>query len=346
MTAEVQLRILLLLVLALVSTGEAQLHQVPIREPVIRPLDARFEELVPAGTRLEKVVDGHDWVEGPLWVREGGYLLFSDVPRNAIYRWKKGEGEAVFLRRSGYTGWWPSKSREPGSNGLTLDPEGRVVFARHGNRQIARREKDGRVTVLAERYQGKRLNSPNDLVYHSNGDLYFTDPPFGLAKRSDQELPHRGVYRLGRTGELTLLIGDLSAPNGIAFSPDERTLYVSNSDPQRMVWMAYDVDAAGGVGRGRVLFDGTRVFAGRRGGADGMKVDAQGNIFAAGPGGVYVFTSKGTLLGWFDLAGNVGNVAWGEDGSTLFIAANSAVYRVRLVTRGAGWRDAAVSSGQ
>jgi gluconolactonase len=330
-------RVLILALLAFGTGATAQENPAP-PEPIARSLDARFEELVPKGMKLEKIVDGHEWVEGPVWMPDGGYLLFSDVPRNAIYRWKEGEGEAVFLRRSGYSGWWPSRARGRGSNGLTLDREGRLVLTRQGNREIARREKDGRITVLVQRYQGKRLNSPNDLVYHSSGDLYFTDPPFGLAKRSAKELPHQGVYRLDRTGELTLVIDDLSAPNGIAFSPDERTLYVSNSDPRRMVWMAYDVDAAGRVDRGRVLFDGTRTLAGRPGAPDGLKVDAQGNIFAAGPGGVYVFTAKGTLLGWFDLADYVGNVAWGEDGATLFIAANAAVYRVRLATWGAGWR--------
>jgi gluconolactonase len=330
-----------MMMLALAPHAEAQLHPRPARGPVIRSLDTRFEELVPAGAMLEKIVDGHEWVEGPVWVRDGGYLLFSDVVKNAIYRWKEGEGEQVFLRRSGYTGWIPFSGREPGSNGLAIDPAGRLVFARHGNRELARLEPDGRITVLVGRYQGKRLNSPNDVVYHSSGDLYFTDPPFGLAKRSAKEQPHQGVYRLNRAGELTLVIGDLTAPNGIAFSPDERTLYVSNSDPQRMAWMAYDLDDAGGVHAGRVLFDGTKAFAGRRGGADGMKVDVHGNIFGAGPDGVYVFTPKGTLLGWFDFAGNVGNVAWGEDGSTLFIAANSAVYRVRTATRGAGWARAA-----
>lgn len=199
--------------------------------------------------------------------------------------------------------------------------------------------------TLADRYGDKRLNSPNDLVFHSSGDLYFTDPPFGLPGGYDdpnKELPHQGVYRLGRDGVVTLISTDLSAPNGIAFSPDERTLYVSNADARRLFWMAFDVRANGTVGKGRVLFDGTRAFAGRRGTADGMKVDVHGNIFGVGPGGVYVFAPEGTLLGWIDFAGNVGNVAWGEDGSTLFIAANSAVYRVRLSTRGAGWEDAGV----
>jgi gluconolactonase len=311
----------------------AQLQPRPAHEPVITRLDPRFDRLVPAGASLEKIVDDHGWTEGPVWVADGGYLLFSDVVKNRIYKWKDGEGESVFLDPSGYTGSAPFTGPEPGSNGLALDPEGRLVFAQHGDRRISRREPDGRIVPLVERYQGKRVNSPNDLVFAANGDLYFTDPPFGLPRTFQdpgKELPFQGVYRLARNGTLTLVTSELSAPNGIAFSPDGRTLYVSNADRTRLVWMAYPLRSDGTVGPGHVLYDGTRSMADRRGTADGMKVDVEGNIFAAGPGGVYVFAPDGSLLGWFDFGGNVGNVAWGEDGGTLFIAANAAVYRVRL----------------
>lgn len=320
--------------------AQAQLHPRPPREPVIRALDPRFERLVPRGTVLERIVDGRQWVEGPVWVRAGGYLLFSDVVANAVYRWKEGEGTGVFLERSGYRGTAPFQGREPGSNGLAVDPAGRLVLARHGERQIARLEPDGTISVLADRYRGRRLNSPNDLVYRSDGALYFTDPPFGLPLAYDdpaRELAHQGVYRLSPDGALILLTTGLRAPNGLAFSPDERTLYVSNAEATRLIWMAYPLRPDGTLGEGRVFFDGTAPFAGRRGAADGLKVDEAGNLFAVGPGGVYVFASDATLLGWIDFAGNVGNVAWGEDGSTLFIAANSTVYRARLGTRGAGW---------
>jgi gluconolactonase len=319
---------------------EAQLQPRPTREPIIRRLDPRFDRLVPRDAALEKIVDDHGWTEGPVWVRSGGYLLFSDVVKNAIYKWKEGEGESVFLRPSGYTGTTPFAGPEPGSNGLTLAASGRLVFAQHGDRRISRRETDGQITVLVDRYQGKRINSPNDLVFHSNGDLYFTDPPFGLPRTFNdpaKELSFQGVYRLGRDGSLTLLTKELRAPNGIAFSPDERTLYISNADQKRLVWMAYPLRADGTLGPGRVLYDATDSTRGRRGTADGMKVDSSGNIFGAGPGGVYVLAPDGTLLGWMDFGGNVGNVAWGEDGSTLFIAANAAVYRIRLATRGAGF---------
>ena len=334
---------------ALPSPLHAQLHPRPTREPVIMRLDPRFDSLVPAGARLEKIVDDHGWAEGPAWISAGGYLLFSDVVKNAIYRWKEGEGERVFLRPSGYTGRAPFPGAEPGSNGIAVDAEGRLVFCQHGDRRIVRREADGRLTVLVERYQGKRINSPNDLVFRSNGDLYFTDPPFGLPnsyRDPAKELPFQGVYRLGRDGRLTLLTSELSGPNGIAFSPDERTLYVSNADAKRLVWMAYGVKSDGTLGPGRTFYDGTATLAGRQGTADGMKVDVRGNLFAVGPGGVYVFAPDATLLGWFDFAGNAGNVAWGEDGSTLFIAANAAVYRVRLSTVGAGFERREAQNGR
>jgi gluconolactonase len=326
--------------LLLPTAALAQLQPRPTHEPVITRLDPRFDKLVPAGARLEKLVDDHGWTEGPVWVRDGDYLLFSDVVKNRIYKWKDGEGESIYLESSGYTGSAPFPGPEPGSNGLAIDREGRLVFAQHGDRRISRRESDGRIVPVVERYQGRRINSPNDLVVGPTGDLYFTDPPFGLPKTfadPGKELPFQGVYRLTRSGRLTLLTRELSAPNGIAFSPDGRTLYVSNADRRRLVWMGFPVKDDGTLAAGRVLFDGTRAFADRRGTADGMKVDAEGNIFGAGPGGVYVFSPRGEILGWFDFGGNVGNVAWGEEGSTLFIAANATVYRVRLGTRGAGW---------
>jgi gluconolactonase len=322
------------------STANAQLHPRPTREPVAIRLDARFDALMPPGTRIEKIVDGHDWTEGPVWVRDGGYLLFSDVVKNAIYRWKESEGESVFLWQSGYSAPEPFAGPEPGSNGLAIDPQGRLIICQHGNRRISRREPDGSLTVLVDRYRGKRLNSPNDLVFKSNGDLYFTDPPFGLPRDfndSAKELPFQGVYRLDKKGRLTLLTKDLRAPNGLAFSPDERTLYVSNAEATRLVWMAYAVRPDGTLGRGRVFYDGTAALGGRRGTADGMKVDVKGNLFSVGPGGIYVFAPDGTLLGWLDFGGNVGNVAWGEGGSTLFIASNAVIYRVRLSTIGAGY---------
>jgi gluconolactonase len=300
--------------------------------------DPRLDRLLPRDAIVEKVADGFAWVEGPVWNRRDGYLLFSDIPNNSIFKWQEGQGVTLFLKPSGYTGAAPFTGTEPGANGLTFDSQGRLVLCEHGDRRITRLEADGKKTVLADRYQGKRLNSPNDLVFKSNGDLYFTDPPFGLPKTFDdpgKELPFCGVYRLTPRGELALLTKELTAPNGIAFSPSEKTLYVSNADPNRPVWMAYDVQDDGGVANGRVFFQTPDWSKARKGGPDGMKVDREGNIFTAGPGGIYIIAPDGVLLGNIDLGAATGNCAWGEDGSVLYIAASTAIYRLRLNTGGA-----------
>lgn len=307
-------------------------------EPQIHRLDPRLDPLLPADARLEPVVSGHSWVEGPVWFEDG--LLYSDIPRNAVYRWEAGTGDQLWLEKSGYSGEAPFTGREPGSNGLALDREGRVLLCQHGNRRIVRRERDGSFTVLADRYQGKRLNSPNDVVALRNGDLYFTDPPFGLPGVFDdpgKELSWSGVYRLRPDGELTLLISDLSHPNGIAFSSDEKTLYISNADRGNALWLAYEVKPDGTLGTRRVLAEGTEWAKTRPGGPDGLKVDREGNLWAAGPGGVYIFAPDGKLLGFLELGHPTGNLAWGEDGSTLFIAGDSSVYRLRTATKGARW---------
>ena len=305
--------------------------------PAIVRLDPRLDQIVPANAELEKIVDGFTWVEGPVWNRSGNYLLFSDVPGNQIIKWKAEERASVFLKSSGYSGTQPFTGREPGSNGLTFDKEGRLVFCQHGDRSISRLEKNGTRTTLVDNYEGKRLNSPNDLIYKTNGDLYFTDPPYGLPKTFDdpeKELPFQGVYRLSRDGKLTLLTTEVKAPNGIAFSPDEKKLYVSDS--ARAAWFAFDVKKDGTLSPGKILFDGAEVSKGRLGAPDGLKVDAFGNIFSAAPGGLFIIAPDGTLLGRFDLGTPTGNCAWGEDGSTLFITSNTRVYRIRLRTRGVG----------
>lgn len=249
---------------ALVSLAQAPAGAKPGYPTVgrIERLDPRFDALIPPGAVLEKVAEGMVWTEGPLWDAKDGSLLFSDVPRNGIFRWKEASGVTQFLRESGYTGTEPFKGREPGSNGLAFDREGRLVMCQHGNRRIVRREPDGRFTVLADRYQGKRLNSPNDLVFRSNGDLYFTDPPFGLPGTFTdpaKEVPFQGVYRLTPDGTLTALVTDLGAPNGIGFSPDEKTLYVSNAEHKRPIWMAYEVRPDGSLGTGRQFAEAAAV---------------------------------------------------------------------------------------
>jgi gluconolactonase len=302
-------------------------------------LDPRFDELVPKNAVIGKVADGFAWVEGPVWNRQAGYLLFTDIPNNAVYKWQAGGGATLFMKPSGYTGSAEFTGREPGANGLTFDKDGRLVLAEHGDRRIARLE-DGRKTTLVSHYNGKRINSPNDVVFNSNGDLYFTDPPFGLPgtfSDSDKELPFQGVYRWSKSGELTLLTKEIKAPNGIAFSPHEETLYLTDASAERPAWLAYDVYDDGTIGNGRVLYDAKPFTQMLPGGPDGLKVDRHGNIFSAGPGGIYVFAPDATLLGRIELGVPTGNCAFGDDGSTLYITANTAIYRIRLTTKGVGF---------
>lgn len=303
----------------------------------IERLDPRLDALIRPDAVLEKVADGIAWAEGPLWDAPNGSLLFSDVPRNGVFRWKPGAAVTLAIDRSGYTGSAPFPGPEPGSNGLAFDGEGRLVRCQHGDRRIVRLESDGRTTVLAERYQGKRLNSPNDLVFRSNGDLYFTDPPFGLPRSFDdsaKELPFQGVYRLTPAGDLTAVVTDLGAPNGLGFSPDETTLYVSNAQNARPIWMVYPLRPDGTLGPGRQFAEARAWVKDGEGVPDGLKVDARGNVFAAAPGGVHVFAPDGTRLGRIETGVKTGNLGWGEDGSVLYIAANHWLLRLQTRTRG------------
>ncbi|HEU0185079.1 MAG TPA: SMP-30/gluconolactonase/LRE family protein [Blastocatellia bacterium] len=305
-------------------------------------LDPAFDKLIPTGAKVEKLVDGHQWTEGPVWNRKDGYLLFSDIPNNAIIQWRADKGESLFMQPAGYLGKEPFTGREPGTNGLTYDSKGRLVACDHGERRVYRLEADGKTkTTLADKYDGKRLNSPNDLVYKSNGDLYFTDPIYGLPKGAEdpaRELDFCGVYRLSpkeKDGKVTLLTKEITRPNGIAFSPDEKKLYVASSDPEKAIWMVYDVQPDGTIANGKVFFDATAWAKEKRPGLpDGMKVDKNGVVFATGPGGVHVFSPEGKHLGTIDTGVPTSNVGWGNDGSTLYITANTALLRVKLNTKG------------
>lgn len=295
-----------------------------------------LDQLVAPGTVVEQLASGFEFVEGPVWVPEGGYLLFSDPNTNTIYRWSPDGQVSVYRSKSGYAGLDIGAYHQPGSNGLTLDREGRLVINQHGHRRVLRVERTGALTVLADRHEGRRLNSPNDLVYRSDGSLYFTDPPFGLPGVFDdpgKELPFSGVYRL-REGRLTLLTRELSGPNGLAFSPDEKVLYVDNWDPARKVIMRYDVREDGTLANGRVFFDVTGSTVGETA-WDGLKVDARGNLYAAGPEGIYVLAPDGRLLGTIGLPEHVANFAWGDaDLRTLYVTASTGLYRLRVQVPG------------
>ncbi|HET7218175.1 MAG TPA: SMP-30/gluconolactonase/LRE family protein [Vicinamibacterales bacterium] len=296
--------------------------------------DPALDAIVPADARIEKLADGFLFTEGPVWSPEG-YLLFSDPDANTIYRWSDDDGLSVFRTKSGYTGANIGDYKQPGSNGLAVDPEGRLTINEHGNRRVTRLEKNGVLTVLADRFEGRRLNSPNDLVYASNGSLYFTDPPFGLPKVFDdpaKETPFSGVYRWSN-GTIELITRELTGPNGIALSPDETYLYVGNWDDNKKVVMRYALDAHGRASGGDVFADLTSAPGDDA--IDGVKVDRAGNVYVSGPGGLWIFSPSGRHLGTIDAPEHVHNFAWGgADGRTLYLAARSGLYRMRMAIAG------------
>lgn len=297
--------------------------------------DPALDAIVPRNPKLFTLAEGFQFTEGPVWSREDSALLFSDPNANTIYRWSEADGLRVFRTPSGYAGPDIGEYRQPGSNGLSFDREGRLTLDQHGNRRVVRLERDGSETVLADRYEGRRLNSPNDLVYKSDGAVYFTDPFFGLPKFDQdprKELPYQGVYR-AKDGLVTLLTRELSGPNGIAFSPDEKFLYVGNWDEHHKRVMRYPVQAGGGLGAGAVFADLTR----QRGedAIDGVKVDVAGNVYVSGPGGLHIYNAAGKRLGTILTPRHAHNFAWGDaDGKTLYLCARDRLYRMRLNVEG------------
>jgi gluconolactonase len=314
------------------------------KPPGIERLDPALDKLIAPDAVIEVLAGGYTWTEGPVWVKDGGYLLFSDIPPNQIHRWKQGEGARLYLSPSGYTGTEP-RGGEVGSNGLILDAEGRLVLAQHGDRRIARMEAplsspQAKYLTLADKYDGKRFNSPNDLVQHSNGDIYFTDPAYGMEKQWDdpkREIPFAGVYRRNTKGVVTLLTRDMTRPNGLAFSPDERRLYVAQSDPNAAIWRVFDAKPDGTIDNGRVLFDATAMGKTRKGLPDGLKIDTDGNLFATGPGGVMILTPEGKHLGTIMTGQATSNCAFGDDGRTLYMTADDYLMRVKLRAKGIGF---------
>jgi gluconolactonase len=299
-------------------------------------LDPEIDRIVPANAKLFKLAEGFDFIEGPVWSPDGA-LFFSDPNRNRIYRYTAGSAAlTVFRERSGYDGSDIGEYGQPGSNGLALDRMGRLTIDEHGRHRVTRLEPDGRLTVLADRFEGRRLNSPNDLVYHSNGSLYFTDPPFGLPKFGDdprRELPYSGVFRW-QQGRLELLAAELTGPNGIAFTPDERFLYVSNWDPARKVVLRYPVRRDGRLGPPMTFADLTTAPGEEA--LDGVKVDAEGHVYVSGPGGLWIFAADGRHLGTVRTPRLPANFAWGDDGRSLYLTARSTLYRLPLLVAGSG----------
>jgi gluconolactonase len=323
--------------------AKLEFHKVPAGPIAVAPhevnvevirLDPAIDAIVPANPKIFKLADGFQFTEGPVWVKPG-YLLFSDPNANTIYKYTTADAKlSVFKMNSGYSDKDIAEFFQPGSNGLTLDPQGRLTINEHGNHRITRVEKDGRVTVLADKYEGKRLNSPNDLVYRSDGTLFFTDPPFGLPKFYDdprKELPYSGVFALHK-GQLKLLSRDLKGPNGIALSPDERYLYVGNWDPEKKIVMRYEVSADGSLSNGKLFFDMTK--APGEDAIDGIKIDRQGNLYVSGPGGLWIISPEGKHLGTIIAPRHPHNMAWGDDGKTLYLTAQGSLYRMPLKISG------------
>jgi gluconolactonase len=304
----------------------------------IERLDPAFDRLVGEDATIELLAaNKFDWAEGPVWDRAGRRVLFSDIPKNMIWEWSQAAGLKEFLKPSGYTGAATFTGREPGSNGLTFNKAGELVLCQHGDRRVAKWV-DGKFVTLADRYAGKRLNSPNDLALRSNGDVYFTDPPYGLPKHTEdpgRELDFQGVYRLDGKGEVTLLTRELNRPNGLAFSPDEKTLYVANSEPAKAILMAFAVRPDGSLGNGKVFFDVTAAVGKQKPGVpDGLKVSADGTVWATGPGGVLVYSPQGKHLGTLATGVATANLGFGDDGSTLYITADKNLVRVRTKVKG------------
>jgi len=291
--------------------------------------------LIDKNAVIEVLAGGYQWTEGPLWIEEGQYLLFSEIPSNSIYKWSENKGVELYIRPSGYTGE-AERAGEPGSNGLILDQQHRLVMCQHGDRRMARMvspldSPSSTFETIIDQWEGKRFNSPNDAIYDSKGNLYFTDPPYGLVGYVDdpeKDIDFQGVYKYSATGQLSLQVRTLSRPNGLALSPDEKTMYIANSDPAKAIWNAYDLDENGDLSNERLFYDVTKQPG--KGLPDGMKIDPQGNVWATGPGGVWVFTPEAKLLGRIDSKEATSNCAFNADYSVLYMTCDDYLMRIKL----------------
>lgn len=341
----IQVSALALVILPVYSTSAQDSTNFPHLGEVIR-LDPALGDLLAEDSPITVLSSGFLWAEGPVWVPEkahpfGGYILFSDIPNNRVVRWDEGVGAKTWLQPAGYTGV-ADYGAEPGSNGLILDEKGQLISCEHGDRRLSVLTAKGGKRTLVDNYEGKRLNSPNDACLGPDGNtVYFTDPPYGLPNRWEdplRELDFCGVYRLAADGTLTLLTKTITRPNGLAFSPDFKTLYVAQSDPEAAIWTAFPVKEDGTLGEGRLFYDATAaVKEGLPGLPDGMKVDEKGNLWATGPGGVYIFSPEAKLLGRISTGERTANCTWGNDGTVLYLTADMYLCRIQTKTKGAGW---------
>jgi gluconolactonase len=316
------------------NTPEKKVEDIPVITSisVIMPGANKFLD---TSAKVEELAKGFGWSEGPVWSVNLNAILFSDVKNNKIYKWSEKDGISVFLEKSGYTDSANLKGEE-GSNGLTIDSEGDLILCQHGDRRIALltsgiQNPKSEYTTLANKYNEKKFNSPNDLAIKSNGDIYFTDPPYGLKDPAKREIKFNGVYKLATDGEVALLLDSLSSPNGIAFAPDEKTIYIANSDPAKAVWYAYKVDDKGLLKDGKIFFDVTKMAKnGEPGLPDGLKIHKSGTIFATGPGGVYLFSPKGEELGIIKTSKATANLAFDKDQKYLYMTTTDRLLRLKL----------------
>lgn len=330
---------LAMLIAASVSTDTGA---APVYIGELERFDPQLDALIEPDAQIEKLAEGFEWAEGPAWIAAGEYLLFTDVPANTMYRWSDRDGLTIFLKPSGYAGPQLAALREAGANGLYAHGPHSLLIADSGNRVVSSLNLSTRSrSVLASAFRGRRFNSPNDLVRRSDGTVFFTDPPYGLKGLNEspiKELAFNGVFRIAPDGAVRLVDDALTFPNGVGLSPDERTLYVANSDPQRPIWMAYALDAGGEVLERRVFADASDLMNPRSPGLpDGMAVDAAGRLFLTAPGGVLIVAPDGRRLGRIRTGAAVANCAFGDDGRTLYMTSDHLLARVRLRTRGAGF---------
>lgn len=332
-------KIFVLAFVALSTTASCQVK--PSKYPLIgriEKFDPALDALVSPNAKAEIIAEGFDWSEGPLWIEKYKMLIFSDVPQNTIYKWTEEKGKEIYLTPSGYTDT-TKRGGETGSNGLTLDNNGNLVLSQHGDRRIARMETAvdkpaPKFFTLAGTFNGKRFNSPNDVIYNRKGEIFFTDPPYGLERNMTdpkKEIPFQGVFRVSKSGEVTLISDTITRPNGVAFLPGEKTLLVANSDPRKPNWYAFDIDENGKASNGRIFYSAVTEEKGLKGSPDGMKVDKNGNLFATGPGGIWIISKEGKLLGKIRIDNNpTSNCAFSADEKTLYITNDMYILRVQL----------------